>query len=330
MKLLLISTLTKKLQDEYYAPVESHVRYVAKDLARRGHDIWVVSLKGTLPEEFKIVEVEPDEEKAFNAYKPMLNQFDAVMDFSGLKYTLVYKQEEDPDLKLICPCYPYQALAYQTAPPVPFPCMIATSDFMAQAMSAKLGCMFKTVQYFPTYCDTQYGPRGDRLLFLGRLEKGKGAQVAVDLARQLRTSLDIAGEDILVSDQRYTVLLLQKADGKQIRVYGRVTEKLKHELLSKAKALIMPYLEDQAALTCQTILEAFQHGTPVITMDRGAVNEFILDGETGYICNKLEQLPLVIKELDKLKPESCVETAQVFNLENAVNKYLSLLEGPEW
>jgi len=337
MKLLIVSTLTKTLQDQFYAPVESHVRFVANELAKRGHDVWVVALKGTPPEEFKVVEVEGDEEKAFSIYKNMLEQFEAVMDFSNLKYTYVYKHDEKPDLKLVGPNYPYQALGYQTAPPIPFPCMIATSDAMAQAMSAKLGCMFKVVHYFPSPIPNGFEmpkERSDRLLYLGRFEKEKGAQVAVDLARQLRMGLDVAGEDVAISDQRHTVLLLQKADGRLIRVYGRVNESLKHELLAKAKALVLPYLEDSTAWTCQTVLEAFQHGVPVITMNRGAVNEFVKDGVNGFVCNRLEDLSEAVKKIEEIKPEACWETAKQFSLENAVNQYQSLLrqvlDGFEW
>jgi len=336
MKLLLISTLTKTLQDQFYAPVEAHTRFVAKELAKRGHEVWVVAAKGTQPEEFKVVEVEGDEERAFDAYKNTLKQFDVVMDFSTLKYAYVYKHDEMPDLKLIGPCYPYQAFGYTVAPPIPHPCFIATSDAMAQAMSAKLGCMFKVVRYFPSPTPPGFEPgtRSNRLLYLGRFEKEKGCQVAVDLARQAHVPLDIAGEDLAISDQRFTILLLQKADGRLIRVFGRVNESLKHDLLSKAKAVVLPYLEDSNAWTCQTILEAFQHGTPVITMNRGAVNEFVTDGLNGFVCNRLEDLPEAIKKIDEIKSEACWETAKQFSLENTVNQYQSLLqqvlEGSDW
>lgn len=337
MKLLVVSTLTKTLQDSFYAPVESHVRHVANELAKREHDVWVVALKGTQPEQFKVVEVEGDEGKAFSVYKDMLKQFEAVMDFSSLKYTIVHKHDEAPDLKLICPCYPYQAIGYQTCPPIPFPNFIATSDAMAQAMSARLGCAFRVVHYFPlSIPDGFEAPkeRSDRLLFLGRFEKGKGVQEAVDLARQLRIGLDLAGEDVLVSDQRFTVLLLQKADGRLVRIYGKVNESLKHELLAKAKALVLPYLDDSVAWTCQPILEAFQHGTPVITMNRGAVNEFVKNGTNGFVCNRLNELSEAVKKIDEIKPEACFETAKEFSLENAVNQYQSLLkqvqENNEW
>jgi len=338
MKLLLVSTLTKTLQDPHYCPVENTVRSIGNELARREHDVWIVCLKGSQPEGFKIVEVEGnDEEKAFSVYKNMLKQFDVVMDFSSLKYTYVYKHDEMPELKLIGPCYPAQALGYQTAPPVPFPCMVATSDAMARAMSAKLGCVFRVVHYFPSPIPDGFESpteRSNRLLYLGRFEKNKGAQIAVDLARQLRVGLDIAGEDISISDQRFTVLLLQKADGRLVKIYGRVNESLKHELLAKAKAVVLPYLEDSVAWTCQTILEAFQHGTPVITMEKGAVNEIMREPSCGFVCETLAELPEAVKRLDETKPEVCIEIAKQFSLENAVNKYQELIrqisEGDEW
>jgi len=333
MKLLIVSALSKPLQDSGYCPVEEHVRAVANEMANRGHEVWVAALKGSVPEKFKLVEVEPDEEKAYATYKPMLDQFEAIIDFSNLKYTYLYKHEENPKLKLIGCCYPYQALGYLTPPPIPFPCMVATSDAMAQAMSAKLGCTFKVVNYFPIAPPAGFEPatRSDRLLFLGRLEKGKGAHVAVDLARQMRVGLDVAGEDVLVSDQRYTVLLLQKADGKLVRVYGRITETLKHELLAKAKAVVLPYLEDSSAWTCQTILEAYMHGTPVITMNRGAVKGFVRNGYNGWICDELSQLSGAVKNLDQLPVDhSCEETAKTFSLETTVDKYQGLLDAQEW
>lgn len=334
MKLLIISPLSATLQSEFYAPVEKHVRQVANELVKRNHDVTVAALKGSTPELFKLIECPNTEGAAFNVYKDQLKDYEAVLDFSNLKYSYVHKYEKEADLHLFGACYPYQAMTYQTAPPIPFPCFIATSDAMAQAMSAKLGCAFKTVHYFisPVPADFEVPKeKGPNLLFLGRLEKGKGVQEAIDVARQTRSPLDIAGEDVLITDQRFTVLVLQKADGKLIKVYGRVTELLKHQLLAKAKALILPYVEDPPAWTCQTILEAFQHGTPVITMNHGAVKEFVQDGVTGTICDRLDELPEAVKELDALYPEKCVETAKQFTVETAVDKYLKLLTDlSEW
>jgi glycosyltransferase involved in cell wall biosynthesis len=331
MKILIVSALSKPLQDSGYCPVEQHVRAVANNMSERGHEVWVVSLKGSSPEAFKIVQVEPDEDKAYATYKPMLDQFEAVIDFSNLKYTYLYKQE-NPKLKLLGPCYPYQALGYLTAPPTPFPCMIATSESMAQAMSAKLGCSFKVVNYFPSPPPEGFElpPRSDRLLFLGRFEKAKGAHIAVDVARQLRVGIDVAGEDVLVSDQRYMIQLLQKADGKLVRVYGRVNEDVKHELLAKAKAVILPYLEDGSAWTCQTILEAYMHGTPVITLRRGAVDDLVTNGITGWKCDKLEELPEAVKNIEQISNEACAEKAKLFNPETAVDNYQGLLSAQEW
>jgi len=332
----MISTLTKTLQDPYYSPVEKHVRSVANELAKRGHEIWVAALKGTQPEEFKVVEVEGEEEKAFQIYKNMLNQFDVVMDFSTMKHTYVYKHDEMPALKLLGPCYPYQAISYHMAPPIPHPCFIATSDAMAQVMSAKLGCAFHVVYYFssPKPVDLELKERTDHLLFLGRFEKGKGAQIAVDLARQLGRPIDVAGEDLAISDQRFTILLLQKADGRLIRVFGRVNEQMKHEMLAKAKVVVLPYLEESMAWTGQVALEAFEHGTPIVGLKKGCLKEIVKQGVNGLLCERIEELPQCMHEIDLIKPEGCLKTAKEFCLETTVSKYEDLLkrvlDGYEW
>ena len=338
MKLLFISTLTKTLQDPYYSPVEQNVRHVANEFAKREHDVWVVSLKGTQPEQFKVFEVEGQEEKAYQTYKESLKDFDCVLDASTLKYTYLYKHDEKPDLKLIGLVYPYQGISYSVSPPIPSPCMIATSDSMAQAMSAKIGCMFKVVYYFPSPIPNGFEApkeRNGRLLYLGRFEKAKGVQIAVDLARQLGVGIDVAGEDLAVSDQRFTVLLLQKADGRLIRVFGRVNEALKHELLAKAKALVLPYLEDSVAWTGQVALEALQHGTPVVGLNKGCLKEIVKDGENGYVCNRLESLTEAVNNIGKIDSSKCVETAREFSIQKAVDNYEGLLkkildEGYEW
>ena len=145
MKLLLISPLSTTLNDTYYSPVEKQVYMISQELVKK-HEIWISCLKGSaVPAGCNIVEIqEPNNEaKAYEAYKPTLEQFDAILDFSNLKYIYLYKHEQKPDLKLYGCCYPYQAAGYQTAPPVPFPCMVGTSDAMNIAMTAKLGCVLK-------------------------------------------------------------------------------------------------------------------------------------------------------------------------------------------
>lgn len=335
MKLLMISPLTATLNDQYYSPVEKQVFLVAQELAKK-HEITIACLKGsTVPKGCNIHEAQDsNEERAYQSYKSMLEQFDAILDFSNLKYSYIYKHEKKPALPVYGVCYAYQAAGYQTAPPVPFPRMIGTSDAMCKAMIAKLGCMFKKVHFapMPKPDNSEIGGPRERLLFLGRLEKGKGAAIAVDLARQLRVGLDVIGEDVCTSDQRHTILLLQKADGRLVNIYGRVTESVKHEFLSRAKALVMPYVEDVSAWTCQTILEAFQYGTPVITLNKGAVSEFVQNGETGYICDSLDELPAAVDNINAgaFSPEKCIATAKGLSVEAAALDYKLLFEAEPW
>jgi glycosyltransferase involved in cell wall biosynthesis len=113
-------------------------------------------------------------------------------------------------------------------------------------------------------------------------------------------------------------------------MFGKVNEATKARFLSRAKALVMPYLDDLSAFTCQTILEAFQYGTPVIAFNRGAVPEFVEDGVNGLICDDIDDLPAAVRQLDNISPDKCQETAEKYSLESAIGKYEKLLEEPEW
>lgn len=336
MKLLIISPLSKTLQDEYYAPVERHCYHVALELKQRGHEVSVLALKGSqLGEGIELVEAEDNnEEKAFNSCKERLKEFDCLLDFSNLKYSYLFKHDEAKDLKIIGCCYPYQASGYTSAPPLQFPNWVVTSEAMGQELSKRLGVSYRVVHYGVSKVAGSNPARGERMLYLGRVMKEKGVQLAVDLAKRTRIGLDILGEDVSVPDPTFIVDLLRRCDGRLIRMYGRSNESLKHELLSKAKCLVLPYLSDSMAMACLPILEAFSHGVPVIAFRRGAVEEFIVNRANGIIVDTLDELPLALEEIDKIDSATCVETAEGFSLSNAVDSYESLIksvvQGDEW
>ena len=338
MKLLLISSLTNVAPTDFYGPVENHVYHVALELKQRDYEVSVLALKGSqLGEGIELIEAEDNnEEKAFNSCKERLEEFDCILDFSNLKYSYLFKHDEYKDLKIIGCCYPYQASGYSSAPPLLFPNFVVTSEAMGKEISHRLGISYRVVYYgVSKVAGSNPAARGERMLYLGRVMKEKGVQLAVDLARRTRIGLDILGEDVNIPDQKFVVELLRRCDGRLIRMYGRSNESLKQELLSKAKCLVLPYLSDSVAMACLPILEAFSHGVPVIAFRRGAVAEFIVNGANGIIVDTLDELPLALKEIDKIDSATCIETAEGFSLENCVSGYEKLIEqvvneGVEW
>jgi len=332
LKLLLISALTQPMPYDGYAPVENHVYQLGFQLKQKGHEVSVVALKGSqLGEGIELIEAQDgDEEKAYSLYKDRLNQFECVLEFSNLKYSYLFKHDEAKDLRLLGCVYPYQT--YQNAPPVPFPCFIATSEVHAQSLSLRFGVAARTVYYgVPS---SNPGQRGDRMLYLGRIMKEKGPQIAIDIARQLRVGLDLVGEDVAVPDQRFLIQLLQRCDGRLVRSYGRVNESTKHELLSKAKCVLLPYLSDDVAYACLPAIEALAHGVPVVALRKGAVAEIVQNGVNGFVVDRMDQLAEAVRKVDAISSESCIESAKTFSLENSILAYEKLaqavMNGEEW
>jgi glycosyltransferase involved in cell wall biosynthesis len=318
----------------YYAPVENQVWLVSKWLCKLGHEVSIAALKGSnAPEGCKLIGVDQDEEKAFNTVKPMLNEFDVILDWSNMKYAYIYKHDEDPALKLIGMVHPQQGASYHTAPPVPFPCLTATCEDMAQKLSAKLGVSFRVIPYAIEKVNEPVSP-GNYILYLGRFEKDKGPQIAIDVARRMRIDLVLAGEDVAVSDQSFPVRLFQQADGRLIRIVGRVQEHFKHELIARARCVLLPYLADEAAWTCLPAIEALSHGVPVVALNKGGIGEIIVDGLNGYIANKIDELPFLVKKSFELDRSKVARFAEAFKIENVVKRYEELIRarvnGEEW
>lgn len=336
MKLLLISALTQPMPHDGYAPVENHCFHVASELAKRKHEVSIVALKGSkAPEGCELVEAQDgDEEKAHSLYKDRLGDFDCVLDFSNLKYSYLFKHDEARDLRLMGGCYPYQASGYKSPPPLPFPNLVVTSEAMGQALSARLGVAYRVVYYGVPGPGSNLGQRGERVLYLGRFMKEKGPQIAVDVARQLRVGLDLVGEDVVVPDQRFLIQLLQRCDGRLIRSYGRVNESTKRELLSKAKCVLLPYLSDEVAYACLPAVEALAHGVPVVALRKGAIAEIVQDGVNGFVVSRTDQLAEAVQKVDSILPETCMESAKTFSLENSIVSYEKLvqevMDGREW
>jgi len=124
----------------------------------------------------------------------------------------------------------------------------------------------------------------DYLLFLARVSKEKGVDLAIKAAKETGRSLDIYGpgkEDYLEKEVFPHV-------GDKIRYHGMLkqyTEKW-YNTYRDARALLVPIKwEEPFGLI---MIEAMACGTPVIAFARGSVPEVIKDGETGFIVNYSE------------------------------------------
>lgn len=146
---------------------------------------------------------------------------------------------------------------------------------------------FNDIRWFdcviPPYCDPDEFPvlnegNGKYLLFLGRLIRRKGPDIAQQIAKAADLPLVVAGAGGKMVNGNLVGLDVT-IDGAGVDYVGPVDIKRRGELLAGARAVIMPttYLEPGGNVA----VEAMMAGTPVIAPDWGVLSETVAHGVSG-------------------------------------------------
>ncbi|MDB4988598.1 MAG: hypothetical protein JWN04_3776 [Myxococcaceae bacterium] len=121
------------------------------------------------------------------------------------------------------------------------------------------------------------------VLSLGRLIALKGIAHAIDAVAKLPNSeLLICGDGPLRSElERHA-----SRSGARVRFLGNVFGAAKTELFRAADAFVLPSIQLPSGRTegmPQTLLEAMEHGLPVVASDVGGVSDVVRSDENGFL-----------------------------------------------
>lgn len=163
----------------------------------------------------------------------------------------------------------------------------------------------------------------DYLLFSGRILPDKGVKEAIQVARESGHRLLIAGPPAYGHDYYFEQHVKPELD-ENILYIGRMDQQQLKTYYQKAKALITPVQwEEPFGLTT---IEAMASGTPVISLNRGAAPEIIIDGKTGFIVNSLSEMVEAVGKIDTIKRKDCREHVErEFSYQVMVDKYEAVL-----
>jgi len=163
----------------------------------------------------------------------------------------------------------------------------------------------------------------DYFVWLGRIDPKKGTKEAILAAKKAGVKLYVLGtvEKSLPEKLSYYENEVKPfIDNKQIVWFGEVSVEHKAKLLGQAKGLLNPILwEEPFGLV---MAEAQATGTPVISFKKGAAPEVIVDGQTGFLVETIDEMVEKMKIIDSIDRRTCRKhIEEKFLIPTMINEY---------
>jgi len=322
--------------------LEQVVWDLACGLTGRGHKMLLFAPKGSqAPSKGFLIETpEPAlkvhtnwreaEQRMYDVYKKYLTDFEGVIHghgWFGFEYLL---KRDFPNLHV---CHTHHGhISWKSKAPVDEMNLVGISEFMmheyqSQNWSSRYVHNGINLDKYPFKAE-----KGERLVFVGRIDKFKQPHVAIEVARKLGMGLDLVG-GTFVQDSQYLERIRKMCDGKQICFYPDASHELKLRLLQNAKALLFPSnMKEPFGLV---LVEANACGTPVVASRDGAIPELLQDGVNGFLCDSVDDMVEALKKIGNIKPEDCHRivkdnyTREIM-AQNYLKLYRDVLHGKEW
>jgi glycosyltransferase involved in cell wall biosynthesis len=161
---------------------------------------------------------------------------------------------------------------------------------------------------------------GEYLLFFGRIHPDKGTSEAIQIARQSKRKLIIAG---IIQDENYFNDKVKPFLSEDIEFIGSAGPEKRNELLGGAYALLHPISFDEPFGL--SVAESMLCGTPVIAFNRGSMPELIEHEKTGFLVSTIEDAVDAVANTHTISRSYCAQWAtQKFSKEKMVEDYLAL------
>ncbi len=149
---------------------------------------------------------------------------------------------------------------------------------------------------------------GDGALFAGRLSPEKGAIEAIEIARAAGVRIDVYGD---IYDAEYTHKRIdpRRADP-GVAIHPGVPRPALWELMARAAVVLCPATGEETF--GMVAAEAQACGTPVVAFRRGALEEAVVDGVTGFLVTPgdIDAAANAVRGATELSRSQCREHAE--------------------
>ncbi len=143
----------------------------------------------------------------------------------------------------------------------------------------------------------------DYALFLGRFHPNKAPHLALEAAHAAGIPLVLAGKCAEPLEKEYFDREVKPRLRSSDHVFGVADATAKRRLLANARCLLFPIQWEEPF--GMVMIEAMACGTPVVALRGGAVPEVVVDGVTGLIRERPDELPDALRQVGELDPAAC-------------------------
>ena len=141
------------------------------------------------------------------------------------------------------------------------------------------------------------------LAFVGRASPEKRLDRAIEIAVASGIELRIAAKGDPTETEYYRSTIEPLLNQPGITYLGEVDDRGKDEVVGNAMALLFPI--DWPEPFGLTMIEALACGTPVIAWGGGSVPEILDHGETGFICDAIDEAVRAVHRIQEIDRAHC-------------------------
>jgi glycosyltransferase involved in cell wall biosynthesis len=161
------------------------------------------------------------------------------------------------------------------------------------------------------------------LVELARVCPEKGQHIAVEIARRTGRKLVLAGPIVDARDQSYFNEYVEPFVGSVVEYQPNVAGEAKIKLLEGAHAGVFPLQWDEPFGL--SMVECMAAGVPVVALRRGAVEELVEEGVTGFTCTTVDELENAVMESEAIDRVGCAARARErFNCRRMAVQHIQL------
>ena len=344
MKIALFCSSRNIISPTGIGGTEQPIYYLARELAKRNHQVSLYAAKGSKIRGVKVKEISPFVTFTKQKHLNIQERISSFYDLTALSN--FFKNEADKfDIIQFNSYIFYEILPFVKFSKTPVIIRINYPHDLIYPYIKPYLKKIKNVYYLPIshfiqsampdlkYLDPIYPainvndfkfsktPK-DYLLFIGRVCYNKGSHIAIQIAKKAKKKLIIAGPINEPEPQEYFNQEIKPYLNKNIKYIGEVNFKEKIKLYQDAKATLFPIQWDEPFGNVP--IESMACGTPVVAFDRGAMKESIKNKVSGFLIENgnIRKTTRAIKEIEKIDRKKVRKWAEDnFSIKKIVEQY---------